>query len=183
MLIFRNLWVPQVVAMIIAHENAANPPITVTPHTNTITSFEECAAVGNPIMESYPRQCATKDGKHFTENIGNALEKSNLIRVMSPVVNAKVSSPLVIAGEARGNWYFEASFPVVLTDWDGKIIAQGIAKAQGDWMTTNFVPFKATLTFTAGAAYSKKGTLILKKDNPSGLPQNEDALEIPVLIN
>lgn len=31
-----------------------------------ITSFEECAAAGNPIMESYPERCTTKDGTTFT---------------------------------------------------------------------------------------------------------------------
>ncbi|MFH1054997.1 MAG: Kazal-type serine protease inhibitor family protein [Candidatus Altiarchaeota archaeon] len=31
-----------------------------------IASFEDCAAAGNPIMESYPRQCAA-GGKTFTE--------------------------------------------------------------------------------------------------------------------
>lgn len=30
-------------------------------------SFESCAAAGNPILESYPEQCTTKDGKHFTK--------------------------------------------------------------------------------------------------------------------
>ncbi len=30
-----------------------------------ITSFEECAAAGNPIMESYPEQCVA-GGKTFT---------------------------------------------------------------------------------------------------------------------
>lgn len=34
-----------------------------------ITSFEQCAAAGNPVMESYPRQCRTQDGKHFVEQI------------------------------------------------------------------------------------------------------------------
>ena len=34
-----------------------------------IHSFEECAAAGNPVMESYPRQCRTADGKHFVEII------------------------------------------------------------------------------------------------------------------
>lgn len=34
-----------------------------------IKSFEECAAAGNPVMESYPRQCATKDGRNFVETI------------------------------------------------------------------------------------------------------------------
>jgi len=34
-----------------------------------IHSFEECEAAGNDIMESYPRQCRTADGKHFVEII------------------------------------------------------------------------------------------------------------------
>ena len=35
----------------------------------SISSFEECAAAGYPIMESYPEQCATPDGKHFVREI------------------------------------------------------------------------------------------------------------------
>ena len=30
-----------------------------------ITNFDECAAAGNPIMESYPEQCRTADGRTF----------------------------------------------------------------------------------------------------------------------
>lgn len=33
-----------------------------------ITNFEECAAAGNPVMESYPRQCRA-DGRLFVEEI------------------------------------------------------------------------------------------------------------------
>ena len=36
---------------------------------SSIDSFEECAAAGNLVMESYPRQCRTSDGKHFVESI------------------------------------------------------------------------------------------------------------------
>ncbi len=109
----------------------------------------------------------------------------DLIVVDSPLPGATVSSPLTITGKARGNWYFEASFPVVLTDWDGRIITQGIAQAQGEWMTADYVPFTATLTFnppTPGDPAANRGSLILKKDNPSGLPQNDAALELPVLF-
>lgn len=35
-------------------------------------SFEECAAQGNPIMESYPRQCRSKEGVLFVETIVEA---------------------------------------------------------------------------------------------------------------
>ncbi|MBU0731480.1 hypothetical protein KKC88_01200 [Patescibacteria group bacterium] len=31
-----------------------------------INSFEECAAAGYPIMESYPEQCMTDSGRSFT---------------------------------------------------------------------------------------------------------------------
>ncbi len=108
-------------------------------------------------------------------------QKDDMIILESPLPGAQVSSPLVIKGKARGNWFFEASFPVVLTDWDGKIIAEGHADALGEWMTTEYVPFTATLNYTlpAGTPY-RRGFLILKKDNPSGEPQFDNALEVMI---
>jgi Immunoglobulin-like domain of bacterial spore germination len=112
-------------------------------------------------------------------------EKAELIKLTTPVPNGVVGSPLLVSGQARGGWFFEASFPVSLTNWDGLIIAEGVAQASTDWMTTEFVPFTATLTFTnpyqtGDQDFMKKGALILQKDNPSGLPENADALEIPI---
>ena len=147
----------------------------------SITSFEECVKAGNPILESYPSRCATKDGKLFTEDIGNVLEKVDLIRAASPRPNAVIKSPLVIEGEARGYWFFEASFPAELFDADGQIIGTGIMQAEGEWMTEEFVPYKGTIAFRVPAA--KRGTLILKKDNPSGLPEHDDFLRIPVIFS
>lgn len=34
-----------------------------------INSFDECVVAGYPVMESYPRQCKTSDGKIFVEQI------------------------------------------------------------------------------------------------------------------
>lgn len=147
-----------------------------------VTNFTECVEAGNPVMESYPRQCRTEDGQTFIEDIGNALEKVDLIRLTSPLPNEVVKSPLKITGEARGFWFFEASFPVFLVNWDGLIIAEGIATAKDDWMTEDFVPFEATLEFEI-PKYKNNGALILKKDNPSGLPEHDDALEVPILFS
>lgn len=33
-----------------------------------VTNFEECAKV-YPVMESYPAQCRTPDGRHFVQTI------------------------------------------------------------------------------------------------------------------
>ena len=90
-----------------------------------------------------------------------------------------ISSPVTITGQVPGSWSFEADFPVVLTDWDGKIIAQGIGTLQGDWMTDKLVPFTVTLKFKA-PTYQNTGSLILQKDNPSGESKFDDAVEIPV---
>lgn len=145
-----------------------------------IDNFEKCVEAGNSIMESYPRQCRA-NGETFTEEIDEEAKKKDLIRLKYPRSNDEISSSLIIEGEARGYWFFEASFPVVLVNWDGLIISQGIATAESDWMTEDFVPFKAVLEFEK-PEYKNNGTLILKKDNPSGLPENDDALEIPVIF-
>lgn len=100
-----------------------------------------------------------------------------------PLPNASVRSPLLVRGKARGPWFFEASFPVTLTDRDGRILSQLPAQAKGDWMTTDWVEFEATLIFnkpTYTGEQSNRGTLILRKDNPSGLPQFDDSREITV---
>jgi hypothetical protein len=92
-----------------------------------------------------------------------------------------ISSPVTIAGKARGNWFFEASFPISIVNWDGLIIGQGIATAKSDWMTEEFVPFEANITFDK-ATYKNNGAIILQKDNPSGLPEHDDALEIQIFF-
>ncbi len=121
------------------------------------------------------------------EQIPPSSGNTDIIRVDSPLPREYVSSPIHVSGQARGNWFFEASFPLILVDWDGKIIAQGHADAKSDWMTTDYVPFKAELSFTQpdyGSSSDQepfnRGALILRKDNPSGLSQYDDAVEIPV---
>lgn len=107
--------------------------------------------------------------------------QANIIELINPTPGQKVSSPLTVTGRARGTWFFEGSFPVMLANWDGLIIAQAPAQAQGEWMTEDFVPFSVTLTFNQKQLYDR-GSLILKKDNPSGLPEHDDALEVPVTL-
>lgn len=111
----------------------------------------------------------------------NNLTKVELgdITNLNIAANQAISSPLTITGKAKGPWFFEASFPIVLVDWDGLIIAESIAQAEGDWMTEGLVPFTATLKFTK-PAYGERGAIILKRDNPSGLPAGDAAVEIPV---
>lgn len=106
---------------------------------------------------------------------------SEAVVVPQAILTQTLTSPLTIEGQALGSWYFEGQFSVVLTDWDGLIIAQAQAQAQGDWMQEGYVPFTATLTFDP-PGISSRGALIFQKANPSGLPQNADAVEYTVTL-
>lgn len=164
-----------------------------------ITSFDECVQAGYSILETSPEQCRTPDGRTFVSPTSTPVtatttatstststsgivhfptDNSDRIRVTNISANQKIGSPLTIQGEARGNWYFEASFPVELLDGNGKRLVILPAQAIGEWMTIEFVPFSVTLTFAKPSTAT--GTLILRNDNPSGLPENERYISIPV---
>jgi glucose/arabinose dehydrogenase len=112
---------------------------------------------------------------------GSSKDVSDLIIVTIPKLTSSVESPLTVQGRARGFWFFEGSFPVRLEDANGKIIATGIATAQREWMTEDFIPFEAILKFAKPS--TSDGTLILEKDNPSGLPEHDASIKIPVQFN
>ena len=105
--------------------------------------------------------------------------KENLIRVEEPLPLAIVKNGFFIKGQARGNWYFEASFPVSLIDEKGNTVVNSYLEAIGEWMREDFVAFEKEFFFES-EPQSKYGLLILKKDNPSGLPEQADQIEIPV---
>lgn len=123
-----------------------------------------CACAESP--ETCPEDCEA------------APQPSDLISVSLPADDAKIGNPVMVAGKARGYWYFEASFPIKVYDANNLLLGTGIATAQSDWMTVDFVPFTANITYTA--ATTATGKLVLERDNPSGLPENDMSIEIPV---
>jgi len=104
--------------------------------------------------------------------------RSDQIVLTAPARDAVLTSPLEIRGRARGTWFFEGDFPLVLLDGRGDAVAQGFATAEGEWMTNEFVPFSAVLRFEPPDP--GRGRLILKKDNPSDRRDLDDALVVPV---
>lgn len=109
--------------------------------------------------------------------------EQTLIEVSRPEAGETVGNPIELTGEARGNWFFEASAPVVVTDWDGRIIGESFITAEGEWMTEEFVPFSGTVEYELPAdSYSATGTVIFQKANPSGLPEHDAAREVRVIL-
>lgn len=107
-------------------------------------------------------------------------EESADVIVTYPIKNQIISSPLSIEGKARGTWFFEASFPIKLLDKNNNQLAVAIAQAQSDWMTEEFVSFKAKLSWNS--LTQMDGILVFEKDNPSGLLENAGEFRLPVVI-
>lgn len=168
---------------------AEAPTATTTPEVFCTADATQCPD-GSYVGRTGPKcEFVCPEAPTVPADIQAAIDaKADSIIIEQPKPLAVVSSPLMISGKARGNWFFEASAPVVLTDWDGKIVAEGVIHADGEWMTTEFVPFSGQLIFVSpykdgDQAALKRGTLIFKKDNPSGLPENDKSLEIPIAFS
>ena len=95
--------------------------------------------------------------------------------------NQEVSNPINIKGKARGSWFFEATFPIQLVDIDGNIISSTVAHAQSDWATTSFVNFIAELNYNK-ASSTGPALIVLNNDNPSGNPDFDQSIFIPVIL-
>jgi hypothetical protein len=103
----------------------------------------------------------------------------DFITVATPQPGAHVASTFTVSGQARGHWYFEASFPLEVLDANGTQLLIQPVQADGEWMTTEFVPFSTTITVPQ---YSGKATLVLHRDNASGLPEHDRSVSIPIVI-
>ena len=125
------------------------------------------------------------DGREALWSTGPGLEvaepqEADEVLTFTPEPGAVVTSPLQLTGEAVGPWFFEGSFPYRLQTRDGDVLASGVVNAEGDWLTTELVEFEATIEFDVEGRVA--GSLVLMKDNPSGLPANDDSVSIPLTM-
>lgn len=102
------------------------------------------------------------------------------IVIDSPKAGETVGTTFTVVGKARGYWYFEASFPLRVFGSSGVLLSEMPVQADGEWMTEEFVPFSETVTVPPGT--KGEALLILYNDNPSGLPENDATVSIPLVI-
>jgi hypothetical protein len=110
----------------------------------------------------------------------NGEDVSNMIQVYNPFAGAVIVPGVSIVGKARGNWFFEASAPVSIVNEKNEVLVTFPMTAQGEWMTTNLVPFLATVPqFDTKGAQS--GSIIFRNDNPGGEEEGRNyAFSLPV---
>jgi hypothetical protein len=136
------------------------------------------AFVGEPVLAptlatSTPQQ----NGGDTSQSTVDQLKARVVID--APKSGAQVPKTFTVTGKAPGPWYFEASFGIEVRGAGGELLVQTYASALSDWMTIDDVPFKADISVPN---YTGPATLILNRDNPSGLPENDASVSIPIVI-
>ncbi len=127
---------------------------------------ENNVAITPPVNEIMP-----KDGV-----LGN---KDDLIS-FSTWPGSKVSGILSYRGVLQGGYFFEGNVVVKILDANKNVLKTSNAVAKSDWMSSGPVNFEGNIDFTGLA--KGLGFIEIHNDNPSGLPQNDKSILIPVVI-
>lgn len=167
------------------------------PHTHRLLAVATGIVIGVGSLLVYQK---------YTRNDPTVLPEVQAIETQAPApapvivvatANATVSNPRneadqvvisvadkkgLVSGAALGTMYFEGSFPITFTSPSGTVLAMGIATATSDWMTTSSVPFTATLEFDKPVTADTVGVLVLSRDNPSGLPEQDLSVSFPAIL-
>jgi hypothetical protein len=155
--------------------------------TANINSFNDCVDAGHPVQESHPRQCSVPGGDTFVEDVDTTPEPTYVnatkedITIATPEVNGTVTREFEVTGKAKGAWFFEGSFMLEVVSPSGDKVAQNIISAEGDWMQDGLVDFKSEIV-QMPSAYRGEATLILRKNNASGLPEHDASVSIPIIV-
>lgn len=149
-----------------------------------ILSFEDCVKAGYQVTDGKRRQCALPDGRIYAEEttlspVYRNIKPSDIV-ISTPHAGGVTGKEFLVKGSVRGGWFFEGVFPVEVRSQRGEKLVSTYAAAEGNWMTTESVVFTAKVTVPA--TYIGPATLILRKDNPSGLRENDASVAIPINV-
>lgn len=124
-------------------------------------------------------QTTTTSSSQMSSSQESAYESNN-VRIELPRPNAQVASPLQVEGEASGTWFFEASLPLELRTAAGETLVETAVMTEDEWMTEDFVGFSTSIDFTVTEPTA--AWLVVKRSNPSGLPENDEEEQIAITL-
>ena len=120
--------------------------LRISPINDMIDSFEDCVAAGNPVMESFPRQCNTEDGMYFVEKIDPCanVSGSDPINVEANIENLESGVQIRIEGCVDKIAHFKG-INVTILDPNGKTIRGGAIVPEQDGSFTLVVEDESNL--------------------------------------
>lgn len=170
-----------------------------TAQSNFSVSFDECKAEGNLVFDGNPSRCILSNGtiiegphsktqvhldtqatsSHPKPAYVNVTESD--IRVVLPFPNATTGADFVVRGFAHPPWFVEKTFPILLYDLQGNLLAESIAEGssvqddQGRYSFSGPVMLKKK--------YEGQAILVLLKGIDTELGENHPHIFFPITID
>ena len=129
--------------------------------------YEFCSKLTN-ICKDQPQVLYSKSEKGIKLYI-NDIKENDTVQVGS-----------ILSGSITGGWFFEGEFPVRVLNEDMEILDTVLAKTSQDWMTEDDISFEVVLDIDIEE--SSNVILRFEKSNPSGLIENDDYIDFPVML-
>ncbi len=107
-------------------------------------------------------------------------DTANFISASIMPGDSVVKQPIVFSGNIKGGYFFEGNVLLNILDENKNLLRVSHGNAITDWMTVGPVSFAGTIDFTglpSGLAFIE-----IHNDNASGLPENDKAIYIPIII-
>lgn len=134
---------------------------------------------GTYLISAYPPESELLDTYNQMLNYID-LDKDSPVIITSPELEGQITSPVIIEGQAPGNWFFEANLPISLKTITGETLAETGYATSEDWMTEQMIDFSAELSFETSE--DNFGYVVIQTDNPSGIPRNMTSFYWPVVF-
>ena len=130
------------------------------------------------LITAYP---ANSQYSQQLEQMVSSIQFVPTVNLSQPQPNQTVTSPIELQGQAPGNWFFEGQLSVQLVDKNGKVLGSSEITTQDNWMTQEAVSFSGKLDFK-NPNQVKTADVVMNKSNPSGLPENDRQVRLPVQL-
>jgi hypothetical protein len=91
--------------------------------------------------------------KATQDKISN-MKNSIVLNNLEPL--SQITSSSTITGKAVGSWYSSGNFDILILDESGHQLATSTAVAQSEWLTTDFVNFKADIKLSTKTNNAQK---------------------------
>lgn len=109
--------------------------------------------------------------------------KGDVVLVLDPDSGDTIGCGVTVMGTVPSSWVFEDNFPISVEDPEGNDVMAGYAKSYGDSMSQDKVDFSGSIKCIGVNCYSGDVFLVIHKENPSGLTENDDSVRIPLIMD
>lgn len=130
----------------------------------TISNFAECAATGNAIMESYPRQC-TANGQTFVEVIANtnAVVNGNVNTAVNSNTNATMNTNATVSGNIN-TASAGVTYDLMTAKKGDRVAGMIVESASYDGLFDSSIKFSGKATLTGYVYFYPANTVDGTKD-------------------